>query len=123
MSYLDDPRVFFAVERTLLAWQSMAIALIGLGFVIERFGLFVRMVAGGAGLPSGHARTSLFPGVLFVLLGGMIASLAAFQFRPFLRTLSQPEIPRRYAVWFEPFINHALAVATLMMATWVIVTD
>ena len=98
MSYLDDPRVFFAVERTLLAWKSTTIALIGLGFVVERFGIFVCMVAGGAALPPGHACTSLLLGVLVVLLGGMSASLAAFQFRPFLRTLSQPETPRRYAV-------------------------
>src|SRR5476649_2339332 len=36
----NDPRVFFAAERTLLAWVRAAIGLIGLGFVVARFGLF-----------------------------------------------------------------------------------
>ena len=31
MAYTADPRVLFAAERTLLAWQRSAIALLGFG--------------------------------------------------------------------------------------------
>lgn len=44
MTSFDDPRVLFAAERTLLAWQRPAIRLMAFGFVVERFGLFLRMV-------------------------------------------------------------------------------
>jgi putative membrane protein len=122
MSYLDDPRVFFAAERTLLAWQRTAIALIGLGFVVERFGLFMRLTAGGALLAPMHGRASLGFGVLFLLLGACVASFAAFQFQRFARHLSAPEIPRGYAVWLGPGINYALAAAALGMATWFVLS-
>jgi putative membrane protein len=42
-----------ANERTYLAWIRTAVALMGLGFVIERFDLFVQYLgANGGGLPS-----------------------------------------------------------------------
>lgn len=50
MSDLNDPRVFFAAERTLLAWNRTSLAWMAFGFVIERFGLFLRLMEGG-GLP------------------------------------------------------------------------
>lgn len=86
MSYLDDPRVLFAAERTLLAWQRTAIALMGFGFVIERFGLFLRMV-GNQPLSGSQSGFSLWLGVGLLLLGAGVAVLSALQFRVVLREL------------------------------------
>jgi putative membrane protein len=123
MSYLDDPRVFFAAERTLLAWQRSAIALVGLGFVIERFGLFMRlMAAAGGGQPVASGRTSLVFGVALLLIGAAVATVSAIQFRRFIRVLSASEIPAGYAAWFGPFVNFALAVIALSLSAWFVVT-
>lgn len=122
MSYLNDPRVFFAAERTLLAWQRTAIALIGLGFVIERFGLFLAMISADASVAPSHGGASLLFGVIFLLLGALVATVSALQFRRFAGELSAPEIPRGYAVWFGPFINLSLAVAALGLAVWFVAT-
>ena len=40
----EDPRVRFAIERTLLAWIRTGLALMGFGFVVARFGLFLREI-------------------------------------------------------------------------------
>ena len=44
-----DPRVRFAAERTLLAWVRTGVALMGFGFVVARFGLFLRELAAQSG--------------------------------------------------------------------------
>ncbi len=39
---IDDPRVYLAAERTFLAWIRTSISLMGFGFLIARFALFLR---------------------------------------------------------------------------------
>ena len=118
MSYLDDPRVFFAVERTLLAWQRTAIALIGLGFVVERFGLFMRYISGGTALPAGQAQVSLGFGILLLLVGAAVAALSAVQHRRFMLELTHPEVPRGHLTWLATATNSGLSLTALAMATW-----
>jgi len=82
MSYTADPRVLFAAERTLLAWQRSAIALMGFGFVVERFGLFLQMLTHQPEAVAQSQRGfSLGLGVLLLFLGAAVALISARQFR------------------------------------------
>jgi putative membrane protein len=40
-----DPRIRMAAERTYLAWVRTGVALMGFGFVVARFGLFLREIS------------------------------------------------------------------------------
>jgi putative membrane protein len=119
MSYLDDPRVFFAAERTLLAWQRTAIAIIGLGVLVERFGLVLEHSAAG---PAERSHMSLAVSVLFLLAGAFVAAISTWQYRRFLRDLSAPEVPRGHLTWPGPALNTLLAAASLGMAMWFVLS-
>lgn len=113
MSDLNDPRVFFAAERTLLAWNRTSLALMAFGFVIERFGLFVAILMPQHELPLQRG-ISFWTGLAFVLLGAAVAAYSTVQFRKVLRTLKPVEIPEGYRV--SPGIVTNLIVALLGMA-------
>jgi len=65
-----DPRVYFAAERTFLAWVRTGIAMMGFGFVVARFGLFLReLQASQSQIEQQSPRLSLWIGVAMVVIG------------------------------------------------------
>lgn len=122
MSYLDDPRVLFAAERTLLAWQRTAIALMGFGFVVERSGLFLRIVTNQT-LSVTQRGASLWLGVALLLLGALIGVVSAIQFRQVVRGLGEKEIPRGYWVNMGVVINFVLASIALVLALYFVASS
>ena len=115
MSYLEDPRVLFAAERTLLAWNRTSAAIMGFGFVVERFELFLRVMAGEP-VALEHRGFSFWIGVTLLVCGSGAAIVSALQFKHTLRSLGPEEIPRGYALWTGPLLNYALAATGLVLA-------
>jgi putative membrane protein len=73
----NDPRIYFAAERTFLAWIRTGLGLMGVGFAVSRFGLFLRQLSIlPAHTPTRATAHSVVAGVALVLLG-VVVNLAA----------------------------------------------
>jgi len=94
-----DPRVYFAAERTLLAWLRTGLTVMAFGFVIARFGLFLQIVAIEAPAVAHRSQTGLSSllGIALVVAGTFMIIAAALQHRRFVATLPAVDRPQYYA--------------------------
>jgi putative membrane protein len=119
-----DPRVFFAAERTLLAWLRTGLTVMGLGFVVARFGLFLRLLAmESRAIPAQeHSLVSAALGVLFVVAGAVAILVATAQHQRFVRTLSRPDLPQSYNRAFAVALSTTVGILGLLLAVYLLVS-
>ena len=121
----DDPSVRFAAERTLLAWMRTGLALMGFGFVVARFGLFLREIA-AAGQVTTHQHAtgwSLWIGTALIGLGVAVCLMASFEFYRFVSYSKQglAYVPR--TVMLAVVVAVILALLGIVMALYLVLVS
>jgi putative membrane protein len=116
-----DLREILAAERTFLAWIRTGLALMGFGFVVARFGIFLREVQVAGLVPTAPALgDSIWFGTALIALGVVVNLLSALHHIHLTRMLDRGEIvpsrPSTLAVSIALF----LALVGLAMAIYLI---
>jgi putative membrane protein len=109
-----DPRVYFAAERTFLAWIRTGLGLMGVGFAVSRFGLFLRQFsASQSHMPAHTTGLSVWSGVALVSLGVVVNVSAVVGHVRLVRDLSSGN-------WVAGRVSRgAVALALLLAAVGV----
>jgi putative membrane protein len=110
-----DPRIYFAAERTLLAWLRTGIAIMAFGFVVARFGIFLRLVGVQAGEAPTDSGVTPYLGAGLVLLGVLASALGTLEYRRYCRQLPVRDLPAPRATLFPLLIAAALVAAGLIL--------
>lgn len=114
---LTDPRVPLAAERTFLAWIRTGLALMGFGFVVARFGIFLQewSVAQNIDNPPPHS-ISVWIGIILVILGTVLNFVSIIRYRLYLKQLSDGKLPEP-----KPLFETAIALSLSFIGIFAVV--
>lgn len=105
-----DPRVYFAAERTFLAWIRTGLGLMGVGFAVARFGLFLRQLRASEAHITVHGTgVSVWSGVAIVFLGVLVLVTAVVEHLALIREL-------RSGTWSPGRVSRSAVVLAALLA-------
>jgi len=115
MSEQPDPRVLFAAERTLLAWNRTSITLIAFGFIVERSGLLIKALSVTELSPVSMMLTTAI-GLVFIVAGSFVALYSSKQYANVLKTLNPADFPIGYSAKWGIAVNFCVAVLGIVLS-------
>jgi len=107
---------YLANERTFLAWIRTSISIISLGFVVAKFGVWLRELAARLApqIPIHSTGMSMPIGVTMMALGGILAVLAAWHYHKVNQAIQRGELKANRALVLIVTIAVALLAATMI---------
>ena len=119
----DDKKAteHLANERTFLAWVRTSIAVISLGFVVAKFGLWLERMPGAPTIPREHgAGWSLPIGTGMMVVGALLSLLAAWHHRRTSHDIERGKV--RPAIGLVIFVSALVAVLAVVMIAYLILS-
>ena len=116
----SNPSDYLAAERTLLAWIRTGLALMGFGFVVARFGLFLQALQLTQRIPAQPYRLSFWFGTALIVLGVGVNATSVQRHIRFVRDLNNGGSGYRRPSSLAITVAAILAVLGAAMAVYLI---
>ena len=116
-----DSRIYMAAERTFLAWIRTGIALMGFGFVVARFGLFLKeLTLAGAHQQSTSPSFSLPLGIGLIGFGIVVNIVSVVRHRRYIAAIDRNQFRTAFGSTFAIWVALLLALCGMAMTIYLI---